>query len=249
MSLPASLLQQLEQHPCFPGVYHGDPNVFICLDPTRPPQRGRVVSCSECYQKFGVIESLLPTGMDSHQLAQEVTRHIRAHRGYTLSIGGYHAKGPGFYVSAVYFSSCGVFLIDGARSRANGSDVDLLILALRHGVVQPFDPLLLDARHYRSRTVHVRCVPPPPPLRTVQDLLSWQGCQTHAATGFHPVTLAEFLPVSTAPAPARAATTSATSGNATAAAPQRKQGDICPVCKAVICVRPLLSGTYLGCLC
>jgi hypothetical protein len=246
MSLPTSLQQQLEQHPCFPGVYHGDPNVFVCLDPNRPPQRTRVISCSECYQKFGALESLLPAGMDSHQLAREATRHIQSHRRYSLSLGGYHAKGPGFYVSAVYFSSCGVFLIDGARSRANGSDVDLLILAFRHGVVQPFDPLLLDPKQYRPRTVHVRCVPPPPPLKTVQDLLSWSGCQANAGSGFHPVTLAEFLPVSSALPAARQSAPSATTAAAT---PQRKEGDICPVCKAVICRRPLLNGTYLGCLC
>jgi hypothetical protein len=244
MPLPASLVQSVEQHPCFPGVFSADANVQVCLQASGTPQVCRVVSCSECYQKFGVLETLLPSGTDAYLLARQLTQHVRQLRGYTLAIGGYHAKGPGFWVSTVYFASCGVFLIDGARSRALGPDLDLLLLAFRHGVLTPFDPRLLDPKQFRTRQVHVRCATPPGAVQNLQALLAWSGCQTQAAAGFQPVTLAEFLPVATAVAPAPA---SAPAGKANAA--RLKPGDVCPVCKAVICARPLLNGTYVGCLC
>jgi hypothetical protein len=245
MPLPPSLVQLVEQHPCFPGVFCADSNVQVCLQANGAAQLSRVVSCSECYQKFGVLETLLPSGTDAYMLARQLTQHVRTLRGYTLAVGGYHAKGPGFWISAVYFASCGIFLIDGARSRALGTDLDLLQLAFRHGVLAPFDPRLLDPKQYRTRQVHVRCATPPGPVKNLQALLSWQGCQTQAAAGFQPATLAEFLPVAatTAPAPPSASTT------ATGTAGRLKPGDVCPVCKAVVCARPLLNGTYVGCLC
>ena len=55
------------------------------------------------------------------------------------------------------------------------------------------------------------------------------------------MTLAEFLPQKRKPA--------APAAGAAPAARPLKVGDICPVCKAEVRVRPLLHGTYVGCLC
>ncbi len=254
MSLPASLLQPIENHSCFPGVWNNDSDVLVCLDATRPPQRTRNVSCSECYARFGALESLLPSGMNSQTLASQLTQHIRSLRGYTLSCGGYHARGPGFWVSVVYFGSCGLFLVDGTRSRSLGSDLDLLLLAFQHGVLQKFDSRLLDPARYRTQQVHVNFATNPGSVRTKQDLLSWTGCRTQAAAGFQPATLVEFLPIASqvSGTPAAAPRTAAGSGKAsasTAARPALKVGDICPICKAEYRLRPLLNKTYLGCLC
>jgi hypothetical protein len=77
------------------------------------------------------------------------------------------------------------------------------------------------------------------------------------------VTLAEFQPVASraahaaaspaamAPPSALVTGTAAAQGSnlASAAARGLKAGDICPICKAVVRERPLLKGTYIGCLC
>jgi len=256
MALPASLLQPIENHPCFPGVWNSDADILVCLDPAKPLQRTRVVSCTECYARFGVLETLLSAGMNSSTLASQLTQHVRSLRGYTLSSGGYHARGPGFWVSVVYFGTSGLFLVDGSRSRKMGADLDLLLLAFQHGILQPFDPRLLDPAHYRTQAVHVNFATPPGPVRCKQDLLSWPGCRAQAAPGFQAATLAEFIPVASQAAAAVVATGttkgngSAKPGGPTAAAPAKlKVGDICPVCKAEFRPRPLLRGTYVGCLC
>lgn len=257
MSLPPSLLQPIENHHCFPGVWTGDSDVLVCLDPTRPPQRSRTVSCSECYSRFGVLETLLAPGTNSATLAGQLTQHVRGLRGYTLSTGGYHARGPGFWLSVVYFGSCGLFLVDGTRSRTLGSDLDLLLLAFQHGILQTFDSRLLDPAHYRTQAVHVSFASNPGPVRGKQDLLAWSGCRLQATSGYQPATIIEFLPVasqgSAAPAAATAKTLAAAKSAVPTASPasrpKLKLGDICPICKAEVRVRPLLHKTYQGCLC
>jgi hypothetical protein len=226
--------------------------VLVCLDPAKPAQRSRNVSCSECYARLGALESLLPAGMNSATLASQLTQHVRGLRGYSLSSGGYHARGPGFWVSVVYFSSPGLFLIDGSRSRSLGTDLDLLLLAFQHGILQPFDPRLLDPAHYRTQSVHVNFATPPGQVRTKQDLLSWTGCRSQSTPGYQAATLAEFLPVANqvpAAAPASVAVKAATPAAAPVARTAPKVGEICPVCKAEFRIRPLLHKTDLGCLC
>ncbi len=249
MALPASLLQPIENHPCFPGVWNSDSDILVCLDPAKPLQRSRVVSCTECYARFGVLETLLPSGMNSSTLASQLTQHVRTLRGFTLSSGGYHARGPGFWVSVVYFATGGLFLVDGSRSRKMGSDLDLLLLAFQHGILQPFDPRLLDPAYYRTQSIHVNFATLPGPVRCKQDLLSWPGCRTQAAPGFQAATLAEFVPVASQAATATSKGGTGKSGGQTAPAAKPKVGDICPVCKAEYRLRPLLNGTYVGCLC
>ncbi len=253
MSLPASLLQQVEQHGCFSGCYGQESDVRTCLDAVKTPEPILVVSCQDCLSfKLGVRQSLLPQGSLSHSVADQLTRHVRKLRGYSLSFAGYHAQGPGFWLSAVYYSSCGVFLLDGARSRSLGSDLDLLMLAFKQGVAQPPDPKMADAQLYTTQVVYLDLTTPLGPVASRQALLGSPLCQAQPKKGFHRVTLADYLPVASQAAkvaPAQAAP--AVKAVAASAAPARplKVGDVCPVCNAVVRQRPLLKGTYIGCLC
>ena len=247
MSIPASLLQYAEAHPCFSGCYGSDPDVSVCLDPARALAPLLVVSCHDCFARIGAPRSLLPSGATSSWLAGQLTQHLRKQRGFGLSFSGYHTKGPGFWLSVAYYNSCGLFLVNGERSRTLGSDLDLLILAFRHGVAAPPDPRMLDPRQYSTQEAYVRFTAPMTPIATRQALVTSPHCRAQPAAGFQRVTLAEFLPVARATAPTPAAKTTASA--APAAARVLKPGDICPVCGAEYRVRGLLQGTYLGCLC
>jgi hypothetical protein len=246
MSIPASLLQHIEGHPCFSGCYSTDPDVSVCLDPARPLAPLLLVSCADCFARFGVPKSLLPNGATSVWLAGQLAQHMRARRGYTLSLSGYFTKGPGFWLSAAYFGSCGLFLIDGNRSRSLGTDLDLLLMAFKHGVVTPPDPRMVDARQYTTEQVHVRFSGLAAPFASKQALLSSPFCRTQPASGFQRVTLAEFLPVARA---LRTAAPPAATAAATPGTRALKVGDICPVCGAEVRERALLHRTYVGCLC
>jgi len=130
MSLPASLLQHVERHGCFTGCYGSDSGVTTCVDVNQPLVPLVVVTCLDCLNKVGVLRSLL-AGRHHHlhpggQLDPAPARQ----RGYTLSLSGYHARGPGFWLSAVYYGSCGLFLLSGERSRQLGSDLDLFTFVL-----------------------------------------------------------------------------------------------------------------------
>ena len=69
--------------------------------------------------------------------------------------------------------------------------------------------------------------------------------RTQPQPGWQKVTLAEFLPVS------QAAATAASPTAVKACAPPRqlKLGDVCPACGAEVKQRPLLNGSFVGCLC
>jgi hypothetical protein len=250
MALPASLLQQIEQHPCFSGCYSSELEGQLCLDGARPLQPILMVSCLDCLSfKVGVLRSLLAAGSTAHALANLLSQHMRQLRGFSLAFSGYHARGPGFWLSAAYYSRCGVFLIDGARSRPLGTDLDLLMLAFKHGVTQPPDPLMLDPKQYQTQTVYVNFATPLGPIANRLGLLASPQCHLQPKAGFQRVTLAEFQPIArqapAAKAPAPAA------GTPAPAAPKKPLpvGSICPVCKAEVRARPLLNGTYVGCLC
>jgi hypothetical protein len=260
------LLQQVEQHACFSGCYSGELEASICLDPVKPLQPIVAVSCRDCLTfKVGVLRSLLPPGSSSDWLAGQLTQHLRGLRGYLFSFGGYHARGPGFWLSAAYYASGGLFLLDGARSRALGTDLDLLLMAFQHGVALPPHPKMLDPHSYSIQVVYVNYAGPLGPVTSRQSLLASPQCQAQPKAGYHRVTLAEFLPISSllanpAPPPPAAATPPAAAAR-TQAAPRGKPpsvsaasrvlqaGDICPICRAEVRQRPLLNGTFLGCLC
>src|SRR5262249_5661985 len=153
----------------------------------------------------------------------------------------------------------------GIRSRALGSDLDLLLLAFQHGVVQAPHPKMLDPRAYTTQAVYVNFAGPPSPITSRQTLLASPKCQLQPRTGFHRVTLAESQQVAGQAAggpgmpggAAAAATATSTSqppgrskqhSGTPSSARSLKVGEICPVCHAEFRVRPLLQGTYVGCL-
>ena len=171
----------------------------VCLDPAQPPEPAVFVSCRDCLTyKIGVLRSLLQAGTSADILADQVTQHMRRIRGFDLSFGGYHMRAGGFWLNAIYYATCGMFLIDGSRSRATGSDLDLLLLAFRHGVAQAPDPRMTDPQLYTTQIVYVDFSSAVHPIQAKQDLLASPQCRQHPSSGFHRVTLAEFLPVSLA---------------------------------------------------
>ncbi len=243
MALPPSLLQHVEQHSCFTGCYSSTSGVRACLDPNNPLVPLVVVSCQDCYAHFGAPQSLLPAGMDSYRLAEQITQHLRKQRGFALSVSGYWTKGPGFWFSAVYYP-CGLFLIHGERSRPVGSDLDQLMMAFQHGILTPPDPRMIDPKQYAAQTVYANFAKVAATVKTKQDLLASPQVRAQAQSGWQKLTLAEFLPLSTA-AQAAACKPAARP----AASKALKIGDVCPVCGAVVCERPLLNGSFVGCMC
>ncbi len=240
MTLPASLLQQVEQHGCLTGRYHSEWPASICLGASQPPQPALFAGCQDCLNfKVGALQALLPPGTTVYTLADELTRHNRQRRGFDGTTSGYHTQGAGFWLSAAWYANCGLFLINGERSRALGSDLDLLMLAFKNGVVKAPDQRMLDPHLYVTQTVYVNYAGAPIAVRSRQDLLSSPQCRVQAHKDFHKATLAEFLPATkpTPPAPAPAIPV------------PRKPGDVCPTCKAEVRARALLNGTYVGCLC
>jgi hypothetical protein len=246
MTIPASLLQHVEQHGCFSGCYGTDQDVSACLDPGRALQPLVVVTCHDCFARVGVPSALLPVGSTSSWLADQLTRHLRTLRGYALSLAGYHTKGPGFWLSVAFFGNCGLFLLNGDRSRALGNDLDLLLLAFKHGVLLPSDARMLDARQYVTQAAYVRFQGPIGRIGGKQQLLTSSHCRLQPAPGFHRVTLAEFQPLAAA---ASAALGTAAKKPAAASNRPLKVGDICPICGAEFRERALLQGTFVGCLC
>jgi hypothetical protein len=242
MSIPASVLTHIEQHGCFSGCYGSDSDVSVCLDPNKSLQSLVVVSCKDCFAKVGVPRTMLTAGTTSAGLADALSRHLRAQRGYTFAFSGYHTHGPGLWLGAAYIGSCGLFLLNGERSRNLGSDLDLLLLAFKHGVVLPVDARMLDAKQFATSTIYVRFNAPMTPIASKQDLLASPYSKQQPTPGFQRVTLAEFLPA--------ARTSSATTtAKATTAAKTLKVGDICPKCGAEVKLRQLLNGTFVGCMC
>lgn len=245
MSLPVSLLQHVEQHTCFSGCYGSDSNVSVCLDPNQPLKPLVVVTCLDCLGKVGVPLSLLPAGMNTYNLAQRLSDHMRQKRGFKLARSGYHTAGAGFWLSVVYYD-CGLFLLTAERSRQLGSDLDVLMLGIQHNVIQPPDARMRDPKLYRTETLYVNFANFQPQVTGKQVLLSSPQVRTQPQPGWQKVTLAEFLPM-TPPATGNGATPTATRG---AAVPKvLKPGDTCPTCGAEVRLRPLLNGSFVGCLC
>jgi hypothetical protein len=246
MTLPLSFLQHVEQHPCFSGCYGSASGVKVCLDPNKPLVNLLVVSCKDCFANFAIPTSLLPAGVDSTQLASQVTLHLRGKRGFSQSVSGYFTTGPGFWFSAVFYP-CGLFLINGERSRPRGSDLDQLLLAFQHGLLTPLDPRMLDARQYNVSIVYANFAGAVTVPANKADLLSLPQVRTQPVSGWQKLTLAEFIPLANSPKPAVAKPTAANTPP-----PKRaplKEGDICPVCGHEVRKRQLLSSTFIGCLC
>jgi hypothetical protein len=278
MPLPNTLLQAAEQHRCFTGTYRDEQTVLSCLDANLPLEPLVQVSCTMCFQRFGALAALLPPSTTAAMLAADLTDHIRIQRGYAQSLGGYHGGGAGFWLSAAYFDG-GFFLLDGSQgSQPSRPVLDLLADAIQRRLLRAADPRMIDPQHFAQQQVYVDVRQLPAGLRTPAQLRASAGFSLTPAVGFQRVTLAEFLPLTTAlspvapaaqamaPAPPQAppsgntsatspvaaasATTSATSpSGATAARPALRLGERCPVCADVVRQRELFSSVYIGCRC
>jgi hypothetical protein len=256
MALPKSLLKEVEEHSCFSGCYRGQNEVYVCFDGSYPLEKVVVAACEDCLMfEVAALQSMLPAGTTCKQFAQELTRHVRHQRGYHFSFAGYHTAGPGFWLSGVYYSQLGCFLLDGERSRSLGSDLDLLMLAYQHKIVNTSDPRMLDLAQYKTQTVYLSRTTPLVPVGSRHDLLSLPQVQAQppGVYGWKRVTMAEFQPIASlggSARPGRARTGSLSSkANSPAPIAQLPVGSVCPVCKAEVRERPLLNGTYVGCLC
>jgi hypothetical protein len=250
MTLPASFLQHIEQHPCFTGCYNSASGVQACLDPNHPLVPQVVVSCTECFASFAVLTSLLTSGISSMTLADQLSHHVRMRRGYVLSVSGYFTNGPGFWFSGAYLGR-GLFLVGGDRSRKLGSDLDQLLLAFQHNVMNLPDPRMIDPRQYVAQTVYSRFTAQSVCTPDKQALLASGHVSAVSQPGWQKLSLLEFLPLSTAPA-APSAVPPAASRRAAAKPTTRaplKPGDICPICGAEVRTRHLLRNTFVGCMC
>jgi hypothetical protein len=233
------LLQFVEDHGCFSGCYGSVSDVQAFITPHQPPVPMVSVTCQDCLNNIGTVASLLAAGTRSWQLADQLTRHVRAHRGYSLSVSGYHTNGPGFWFSAVYWASCNVFLIDGQRSRQHGADLDLLIMAFKHGVLKAPVPSMLNPMAFKVQPVYLDLRQPMPAVTAKADLLNAPSVRLQPMAGWKKLTMVEYVAAPPAPAPA-------------AAAPKPRGQSIvqrCPKCGAEIRQRSLLHQTYVGCLC
>lgn len=255
VALPASLLAASEAHACFTGCYSHETPVALCVDAARPPVTSFHAACQDCLMfHVGSLASLLPPGMTQYGLAQELSAHMRAVRGYRWAISGYHATGQGFWLSAAYYGD-GLFLVDGSRNHGGGRDVDLLVQAFRSKLVQPDDQGMLDPALYASEVVHLSCSPPLGAVRAKQDILRSPQCSLSPRQGLRRVCIVEFLPLTTAtgsraPSASRSAPAPAPPAIVKPAAPRAlRLGDVCPICGAEVKERPLFSGTFVGCLC
>ncbi|WP_437960815.1 hypothetical protein WME76_14985 [Sorangium sp. So ce119] len=247
MALPAALLAAVERHSCFTGCYRSESEVQVCIDPAQALVPTVPVCCSDCLNFHpAALVSLLPLGMTSYALANALTTHVRSLRGYKWATGGYHTAGTGFWLNAAYYGN-GLFLVDAARNRNARTDVDMLIEAFQHGIVQPEDPRMLDPALYTSELAYINMSRPILPVRTKQDLLASPQRSATPRQGFSRVSIVEFQPLA-----ATAASAGAPAAKPAKQAPpprELKLGDTCPTCGAAVMERPLFSGTFVGCLC
>lgn len=251
MALPASLLSAVEAHPCFTGCYSHELPGTLCLDPARAPVPSFHAACQDCLMfHVGALTSVLPAGITQYTLALELAAHMRGVRGYRWAFSGYHATGPGFWLSAAYYGN-GLFLVDGSRNHGVVKDIDLLVQAFRARLASPSEPGMLDPALYAADVVYISASPPFGPVRTKQDILRLSQCSLSPRQGFRRVSIVEYLPLT---AMVGAASTGSVVGPPhPGVVPTKKMapriGEICPTCGAEVKERMLFSGTFIGCMC
>jgi hypothetical protein len=251
MALPASLLSAAEAHPCFTGCYSHEIPVALCVDPARAPVTSFHAACQDCLMfHVGALAGVLPAGTTQYTLAQELAAHMRAVRGYRWAFSGYHATGPGFWLSAAYYGD-GLFLVDGSRNHGGTKDVDLLVQAFRARLAQPDDPGMTDPALYAADVVHLSCAPTLGPVHTKQDILRLSQCSFVPRQGFRRVSIVEFLPLTSATgvskvvkAGAQSPPMAAISTSSATSAPLWKSSDAGTVCTR--CQRPVKELTLCG---
>jgi hypothetical protein len=248
MSLPASLLAAVEQHACFSGHYRHESEIQACIDPAQPVTRLYTVSCGDCLSfRPGVLASLLPVGLTMYGLADALSAHVRALRGYRWSVAGYFTAGGGFWLSAAYYGG-GLFLVDASRNRNGRPDADVLADAFRLGVLTPEDPRMGIPSLYAAEQAYVNMASPVARVQSKQDLVASRQYSQRNRPGFARATILEFLPFTTAAAPNPASSPPAPLAQAKIAR-KLEVGEVCPQCGAAVKERPLFTGSFVGCLC
>jgi hypothetical protein len=238
MPLPSALIQFVEQHGCFSGCYSSSTDMPVYIAANQPPVPMISITCEDCLCHYGVLSSVLPKGMNSAQLADQLSQHVRGLRGFTLSVSGYHVNGPGFWFTALYWASCNLFLLSGEDARKHGTDLELLMLAFKHGVLKPPVPAMLDPKSFTVEEIYVNPRQLLSAIAVKSDLLKAPSVSLKPMKGWKKMTLAEFVPapqpVATIVAPVSSAPTI---------------GQRCPKCGAEVRQRSLLHKTYIGCMC
>jgi hypothetical protein len=265
-----------ENHACFSGCYAPGHDSLCLVNGGAAPEPALDVQCEDCLSfRLGALVSQLALGMNRYRLAKELSAHLCAHRGYAFAFGGYHTQGGGFWLSAAYLASIGVFILKSDRgiTNTNSSDSDLLVKAFTTGVAKPPHIGMLDPGKYTCHRVFLDVVGLSPPV-SAQALLGSRHVSSNPSPGFVEVTLAEYLPVSCpgytpsaplrasavalAPALARASGPIGPSPSAPLPAPAPrasvvrtppKPGDLCEVCGEVAVERALLTSVYVACGC
>jgi hypothetical protein len=206
---------------------------------------------------IGALSSLLPPGTSQYSLAQEISAHMCSVRGYRWAFSGYHACGPGFWLSAAYYGD-GLFLVDGSRNHGKLSEIDLLIRAFQSHLAQPDDPGMLDPALYAESIVYLARSPKQSAVRVKQDILSSPDCSLVHRNGHKRVAIVEFLPLTSlaaashappAPSPTAILSPQSSAPSPSPASRALQAGDVCPVCRAEVKERALFMGTFIGCLC
>jgi len=258
MTLPASLLTAVERHSCFSGHYRSDSEIQACVDPGQPTARLFTVSCGDCLVfRPGVLASHLPSGMSTYALADTLSAHVRGLRGYRWSIAGYFTAGGGFWLSAAYYGN-GLFLVDASRNRNGRAEVDMLVEAFRHGVLQPEDPRMLDPLLYTAEPAFLNMAGPVASVGNKHDLVRSTQYSGGPRPGYGRATILEFQPLAQVavvaqPGPSATPPPSSPLPPPPALVPpavrRLASGDVCSKCGAEVKERPLFTGTYVGCLC
>ena len=154
-TLPAMLLAAAEAHPCFSGCYRLEPRTTVVAN------SGMVdvvhVCCEDCLAfRIGLPASEISRVMGDYMLALALTAHVRVQRGYRWAVSGFHKYGDGFWLSAAYYGE-GLFLVDSSRNGGSLTDVDYLVLGLKHvPEIRIDDARMLDPALYRQRAGYTR---------------------------------------------------------------------------------------------
>lgn len=241
--LPPNLLRMVEEHPCFSGVWSSDCSAQCVTDPQQPARAIEVVHCSDCLSFHVAVDAQhLGPGVRRWDLADHLTAHVRSHRGYAMSVGGYHVAGSGFWLSAAYWAQIGVFVLNARNSK---TPLTALLEAMKHGVVLASDPRMTQPTAYSLHEVYLDVVTPVV-ASSVQGLLQSPNVSPTRRPGFVPVTLAALQPAAGAVVPGQVSPAPA---RASRPGPRPSLGDRCVVCGQKVEERPLFQGTFIGCGC
>lgn len=257
MALPRSLLDAVDDHACFSGCYTDDAAGAVCIDPSRPLLPMLVVHCADCLLwHVGSTTAQLPrTIPTSRALAQALSAHVRKHRGFVWSLGGYHAGG--LWLSAACLGP-GVFVVACDRGSTGPTDpVDALVTAFRRGLAPHSDPGMLDPAQYTTLTVYLRYSSVAVLTPDRASLLASPQCSTTVAPGFRRAVLVEHVPTV---GRGQLICTSSNTAAHNSLLPQPSPegcplpappglGMHCPTCGHVVTRRALLNSTFVGCMC